>query len=220
MSAPSATSAWPMYRAMVGVGTLCGLLIVSAYQLTRPRIERLREEALQRAILEVVPGAASSRTFAVAADGSFAPAGAQARGGKRLHAAYGADGALVGVAVEGAGMGYQDTIRLIWGYAPDAQTAVGLKVLESKETPGLGDKILTDPAFLANFRALDLALERDALAHPVVAVKHGEKSAPWQVDGITGATISSKAIAKIVSESAAEWAPRIRARRAELEEGE
>jgi electron transport complex protein RnfG len=209
-----------MYRAMVGVGALCGLLIVSVYQATRPRIERLREEALQRAILEVVPGAATSRTFVEGADGSFSPAPPGARGGRRLHAAYAANGALAGVALEAAGMGYQDTIRLIWGFSPEAQTAVGLKVLESKETPGLGDKILFDPAFLENFRALDLALDGETLVHAPVAVKHGEKREAWQVDGITGATISSKAIAKIVGESAADWAPRVRARRAELEERE
>lgn len=220
MSAPGASSVWPMYRAMVGVGALCGLLIVSVYQATRPRIERLREEALQRAILEVVPGASSSRTFVAAADGTLSPAPPGARGGRRLHAAYGPDGALVGVALEAAGMGYQDTIRLIWGYSPEAQTAVGLKVLESKETPGLGDKILFDPAFLDNFRALDLKLAGETLVHPPVAVKHGEKREAWQVDGITGATISSKAVAKIVGESAADWAPRVRARRAELEKRE
>lgn len=212
-------SVWAMYRAMVGVGAVCGLLIVGVFQLTKPRIERLREEALQRAILEVVPGATDSRTFVVAADGSFAPATAGARGGRRIHAAYDAGGRLVGVAIEGAGMGYQDTIRLLWGYSPEAQTTLGLKVLESKETPGLGDRILSDAGFLANFGALDLTLDGGALAHPVVAVKHGEKKNPWEVDGITGATISSKAVAKIVGESATDWAPEVRARRADLEKG-
>ena len=42
----------------------------------------------------------------------------------------------------------------------------------------------------ANFEALDVALSADgqSLAHPVEAVKSGAKTAPWQVDGITGAT--------------------------------
>lgn len=218
MSAPGA-SVWAMYRAMVGVGALCGLLIVTIFQLTKPRIERLREEALERAILEVVPGAASSRTFVAAAGGGFAPQAAGERAVRRVHAAYGASGELVGLAIEAAGMGYQDTIRLIWGYSPDLETTVGLKVLESKETPGLGDRILSDPAFLENFRALDVTVAAAGLAHPVVAVKHGEKDEAWQVDGITGATISSKAVAKIVGESAAAWAPAIKARRADFAAG-
>lgn len=212
-------SIWAMYRAMVGVGAVCGLLIVGVFQMTKPRIERLREEALQHAILEVVPGATSSRSFVAADDGSFAPAAPGAHGGRRVHAAYAADGSLAGLAIEGAGMGYQDTIRLLWGYSPETQTTLGLKVLESKETPGLGDRILSDAAFLANFDGLDLRLEGAALAHPVVAVKHGEKKNGWEVDGITGATISSKAVARIVDKSAAEWAPETRARRADFEKG-
>ena len=90
---------------------------------------------------------------------------------------------------------------------------IGLQVLESKETPGLGDKIETDPDFLQNFERLDVSLANDqsALANPIVPVKHGEKTHPWEVDGITGATISSVAMAKILNGSAQYWAPRIRA---------
>ena len=52
-----------MYRALVGVGLLCGLLIVSVFELTRPVIERNQAQALQRAIFQVLPGARSSATF-------------------------------------------------------------------------------------------------------------------------------------------------------------
>jgi electron transport complex protein RnfG len=47
------------------------------------------------------------------------------------------------------------------------------------------------------------------LVNAVVAVKRGEKTQPWQVDGITGATISSVAVADIVRNSASFWLPRI-----------
>ena len=36
-----------------------------------------------------------------------------------------------------------------------------MQVLESKETPGLGDKILHDRDFLANFESLDVSLKSD-----------------------------------------------------------
>jgi electron transport complex protein RnfG len=76
----------------------------------------------------------------------------------------------------------------------------------------LGDKIETDPDFLANFERLAVALTDDlaAIAHPIEFVKKGQKQEPWQIDGITGATISSKAIAGILSGSTAYWIPRIR----------
>ena len=43
-----------MYRALVGVGLLCGLLIVSVYEITRPVIARNRAEALERGANAVV----------------------------------------------------------------------------------------------------------------------------------------------------------------------
>jgi electron transport complex protein RnfG len=226
MSAPEGAprtdspSVWAMYRTMVGVGLLCGLGVVSVFQATAPRIERNRAEALARAILEVVPGAESSRSFRLTAEGRFEPATGPARGERRVHAAFGADDGFVGLAIEGRGMGYQDTIAVLWGYDPGAQAVVGLHVLESRETPGLGDRIELDADFKANFERLDVTLTDDgaALVHPIVTVAHGAKQNPWEVDGITGATISSKAIGKILDESASYWLPRVRASLDELDD--
>jgi electron transport complex protein RnfG len=215
-------SAWHMYRAMVGVGLGCGLLIVSVYQLTGPTIARNRAEALRRAIFEVIPGAGSSRSFRVAANDRFEPVRAAGQPGERLvHAGYDAEQQLVGLAIEAEGMGYQDVIRLLYGYSFREDAIIGIRVLESRETPGLGDRIETDPAFLANFQRLDVALADDgaALANPIEAVKRGEKEHAWQVDGITGATISSVAISNILNKSASWWVPRIRRSLDDFREG-
>ena len=75
-----------------------------------------------------------------------------------------------------------------------------MQVLDSRETPGLGDKIITDDEFLANFEAL-------AIEPSIVAVKKGKKTHPNEVDSITGATISSEAVVKILNESSQQWAP-------------
>ncbi len=110
-------------------------------------------------------------------------------------------------------MGYQDTIRLLYGYSAENDAIIGFQVLDSKETPGLGDKILFDAEFLANFARLDVTLAQDGarLAHDIVSVRHGQKTQPWQVDAITGATVSSNAIANILNKSAARFVPAIRA---------
>jgi electron transport complex protein RnfG len=106
-------------------------------------------------------------------------------------------------------MGYQDNIRVIYAYSFAAKAIVGFKVLESKETPGLGDKVDTEAHFIANFEALDVSLAADgaALQNPIVTVKQGEKTQPWQIDGITGATITSKAIGALLNDSAQTWVP-------------
>ena len=217
VAAPSGT--WPMFRAMVGVGLACGLIIVSAYLGTKPRIEHNRAEALAAAIYDVLPGAVSSATFRWQEGAGFAPLTAESGGDARVHAGYDAEGRLVGVAIEAAGMGYQDVIHVLWGYSITEEAIVGLKVLESRETPGLGDRIEHDPALLENFRRLDVSLTDDgqALRHDVAAVKHGTKTNPWEIDSITGATISSKAIGSLLDASASVWAPRIQSGHESLE---
>jgi electron transport complex protein RnfG len=200
-----------MYRAMVGVGVVCGLLIVSAFQVTRPIIERNKAEALQKAIFHVLPDATTSTTYRLEQSGGFEVLEGQGIGAQLVYAGYDDKQELVGLAVEARGMGYQDVIGLIYGYSFAEEAIVGIQVLESKETPGLGDKIETDAAFLENFERLDVSLRDDLseIANPIVPVKHGEKTNPWEVDGITGATISSVAIANILNRSAQYWMPRI-----------
>ena len=211
-SRPAPPSAWHMYRAMVGVGVFCGLLIVSVFQVTRPIIEHNKAEALKKAIFHVLTDASTSSTYRLNDAGGFEVLEGEGIGEQLVYAGYDDEQELVGLAVQAQGMGYQDVIGLIYGYSFADDAIVGVQVLESKETPGLGDKIETDPAFLENFEGLDVSLVDDLsqMANPIVPVKHGAKTNPWEVDGITGATISSVAIAEILNRSAQYWTPRIR----------
>ncbi len=208
---PAPTPTARMYQALVGIGMLCALLIVGVYLATGPRIQYNRAVALERAILEVLPGAVSRASLVVDKSGTLRPASVGDPAADTVHAGFDRSGQLVGVALPGAGMGYQDVISVLFGYNPHRETIVGLRVLSSRETPGLGDKIETDPAFLANFDALPVPLDSsgEALRQAPYAVKHGESQAPWEIDGITGATISSQAIARILARSSALWLPLI-----------
>jgi electron transport complex protein RnfG len=80
----------------------------------------------------------------------------------------------------------------------------GFGLVSMRETPGIGDKIITDAAFLKNFEALDATLAADmkSLAHAVKVVKHGSKQNPWEIDAIAGATVTSKAVGKGINDSA------------------
>jgi electron transport complex protein RnfG len=208
---PAPTPIARMYQALVGIGMLCALLIVGVYLATGPRIQYNRAQALERAILEVLPGAVSRASLVVGDSGTLRPASSTDAAADTVHAGFDRSGQLVGVAIPGAGMGYQDVISVLFGYNPHQETIVGLRVLSSRETPGLGDKIETDPAFLANFDALPVPLDTSgrALRHELAAVKQGASREPWEIDGITGATISSQAIARILAQSSARWLPLI-----------
>jgi electron transport complex protein RnfG len=204
-----------MLRAMVGIGLFCALLIVLTFQGTLPRIEQLRAEALEKAIFKVLPGATTKETYVLSED-TLAIAEEEAEG-QLVYVGYDSTGALSGIAVEASGMGFADVLRILYGYNPEQQTIIGFHVLESKETPGLGDKIEKDESFLANFEALDVSLADDGgLKNIVTTVKHGEKEQPWEIDGITGATISSRAIGDIIGASTQEVIPILHANREEL----
>lgn len=202
---------WPMYRALVGIATLCALLIVGVYLVTRPVIDAKRAAQLENAVFRVLPGAVRKSQFYLSADGTLSRTPLSRGDRVTLYAGYDKNDALVGVALQASGMGYQDAIRLLYGYSPASQTLIGMQVLDSKETPGLGDRVEKDADFLANFSALDVSVDTATgqLHHPVVAVKHGTRTRAWQIDGITGATISSQAIAAIIRQSTSAWVPGI-----------
>lgn len=209
--APSteSTSTTKMLFAMVGIGVICAVLIVATYQGTADRVAFLKSEALEKAIIEVLPGSVSITPFELTKAGEFSPATGKTKNENTIYAGYDNDDNLIGVAIEASGQGYADIIRIIYGYNIENQTVIGLYVLESKETPGLGDKIQNDPEFLSNFQALDVALSEDltTLKNPPTVTKQGKKTNTWEIDGITGATISSRAIGSIMSESTGYWLP-------------
>jgi electron transport complex protein RnfG len=196
------TSGGRMIVTLGSIGLVCGVLIVGAYQVTLSAITRNKAILLRESILSVVPNATRSRTF-VETDGVLHPTDDNSQPGTRYYAAYNDDGRLVGVALEAQGQGFADIVRVIYGYSPDRRAVVGLKVLDSRETPGLGTKIGTEARFRANFDSLQVAPSADSagIEHPIELTKRGEKEHAWQVEAISGATISSRAVADMLRAS-------------------
>jgi electron transport complex protein RnfG len=98
----------------------------------------------------------------------------------------------LGYALPYEGNGFQGNIRLIVGVNKNTDKVLGLEVLEQVETPGLGTKVTESP-FTTQFRNLVVTPE-------IKSVKGVEPQNPNEVQAITGATISSKAIVRIVNE--------------------
>lgn len=200
-----------MVKTLSLVSALSGLLIVGAFQVTAPYIETNREARIDRAIFQVVPGGTTKRAFGFG-DGGVNPDAANSAFGDRFYAVYDDGGTLRGLALEASGQGYQDVVRILYGYDPERQVVTGMSVIASKETPGIGDKIGKDPAFLENFVALDATVdpESNTIVHAVSVVKHGSKSQPWEIDGISGATVGSRAVAAMLDRGLREDLPRLR----------
>lgn len=203
-----------MIRTLGLVSAICGLIIVGSYQITFDAVAANKRIATERAVFKVLPKAKTIAEFVAPQNGAIAKVGAgdtAAPGAVRFFAAYDESGALAGIAAEGGAKGYADMVRIMFGYQPECQCVVGIGVVAMRETPGIGDKIITDKDFLANFTALDVKLKADlsALANEVKAVKHGTKAADWQVDAIAGATITSRAVGKAINDTAQALLPRL-----------
>ncbi len=182
-------------------GIIAGAALASVYEITRPIIEANNQRALRRAVLTVVPGSEKVQALAYRDGQLVAIERAADTTDPVVYGAFSDSGRFVGYAVDAEGPGFQDTIHLLFGYDPDTRTITGMQVLESRETPGLGDRIYKDPKFVAQFEAL-------AVKPDVVLVKGGAKAGN-EVDAITGATISSKAVVNIIKAGNAQWLDRL-----------
>jgi electron transport complex protein RnfG len=187
------------------VGILAGLLIVMVYQATLPSILEYRAQQVELAVKEVLdePARVSKRYFykdeLIAELPADAPTGIAAMKIEKIFLGYREDGSLKGVAITHAEPGFQDLVNVIFGYSPDQRQVLGMKVLGHKETPGLGDKIIKDLAFVEQFFPV---------ATPIVGVKMGRNDgSPQNVDMITGATISSKVVIRIINHAIERWDP-------------
>jgi electron transport complex protein RnfG len=100
------------------------------------------------------------------------------------------DNKVSGWVVKAGGQGYADKLELLIGVDADVQKITGLFVLEQKETPGLGNKII-EPRWRGQFAG-------KATGSPLQVVK-GHAEGPATIDAITGATISSRSVTAIVN---------------------
>jgi electron transport complex protein RnfG len=178
-------------------GLFSGLVLVGVYELTLPLILANQARALQEAVFKVLPGIERMEEMTVT-DRGLAPTQEGQDADDVVYAGYDASDQLLGYAIPGEGAGFQDTIRLIYGYKPTERVIIGMEVLESRETPGLGDKIIKDAAFRESFGSL-------AVDPEIVPVAPGAKSSSNEIDTITGATISSKAVVKIINAANNQW---------------
>lgn len=187
------TPSWRLVATLAMAGVFAGLLIVIVHLWTQPRILEHQARALRAAVQEVLGEPERTQTLYVIDDALTPdlPAGMDSLSVERVFVGYDQSDQLVGLAIKGGEPGFQDIINLIFGYDPTQRRLLGMKVLDNKETPGLGDKIVKDSLFVGEFVGV---------AVPLIGVGMGRaKGAAGEIDMITGATISSRAVIAIIN---------------------
>ena len=108
-----------------------------------------------------------------------------------------------GYVVETNVYGYAGEITMLVGVNNNGKVT-GMVVTDLSETYGLGANALTDHAFLAQFLnqngEMAITTGEDAFSS---ATQTGDSENSTYVDGITGATVTSKAIAKSINSAVA-----------------
>ncbi len=170
------------------VAVLSATLISLTLWLTRQPIAAARERAAERHLLEALPRLADRSDIAL----EPRPIPDQFLTGLGLSETAFAYQAIAGGRVLGivvptrSTRGYGGPIRLRVGFTPDG-TIAGVRVVEHRETPGIGDRILNEKSdWLLTFAGrsrTDPAPSRWRLQEEGGAF-----------DGISGATVSSRAV--------------------------
>lgn len=198
---------------LVAIALVSGLSIATVHEFTRPLVLAQRGGLLGGAALEVLPGAVTYRIYARDADGGLVLLpGAD---GAELFLGLDAQGEPVGVAIVASGMGYQDTIQLIYGLEPRDGRLLGMRVVASRETPGLGSLIVDDEGFVQGFTQVVLQFDAEGEPQPL-RVSGRARYEEGEIDAISGATVSVRAVARIISRSVEEWLPLLGAQYAAL----
>ncbi len=94
------------------------------------------------------------------------------------------------VAFETFGKGYDDKIGVITAINIDTEKIVGIGVTTNRETPGVGARVKTDPAFNKQFKGLPIQ-------DPFKIRSDG-----GQIDAISGASFSSRGVCEALNATA------------------
>ena len=191
------SSSFKMIMTLAIAGLFSGFFLATTFIYTDPVIQNNKKEEMFAAVFEVLPGCEVIESMDFI-NNSFVHVTDQSSPVNPIFIGKNKEGDIVGFAFPASEPGFQDLITALIGYNPTTDRIIGLKILDSKETPGLGDKIFKDEAFKSNFLDLDVS-------GSIEFAKKGEKTTNNQVEGITGATISSKAVTNLLINSIGKW---------------
>ncbi|MFA6075155.1 MAG: FMN-binding protein [Negativicutes bacterium] len=158
---------------------ISGLIIAVAYAITNPAAEIQREKMKDMAMRGLVP-AADKFVDVQGKTGWFAAV---------------KDGQTVAYEIPSESKGYGGAIKMIVAVGIDGKV-IGYTILSANETPGLGDNA-NKSSFKDRFVGKALANLEDKDGNPLVE----KVPSTDHVQALTGATITSKAVVRAVSEA-------------------
>ena len=171
---------------VIVMGTVSGTMLVGLSKITEPQIKKNEELKLQSSMLDALEVPYGSKEAVLEL---FKQSVEVLQ--KDKYAFYrGTDGA---VAFKFEGPGLWGPIRGIASINSDLKTIRTIKILHQEETPGLGARI-AEKEYLGQFKNKEVIPR-------LIFTAQGKAKANNEVDAITGATGTSKALEKLLNES-------------------
>lgn len=171
------------------LGTILSSALISVNMYTTPLIEKNNAIKLQKTVLSAFGYEYTAENL----DETFTKNVTVIGEGANVH--YKAANGLI--AFPYSGKGFQGEITGIIAMMSDMETISGLAILSQEETPGLGSRI-GDAPFLGQFPGKKFSPR-------LKFASAGTGKDETQIDGISGATLSSKAIIRILNENYANF---------------
>ncbi len=166
----------------------CGLLLLGARFALSPRIERNRELARGRLLLDAIGLHLSESEMQRVLKRDLREEKTPDGRVRRWVFAPGGETRALLYPMEGKGL--WGPMRGVAAVTPDGTRIIGVRIFFQEETPGLGAEI-EKPVFLKRLEGRTITREGEAEVRLRV-VTAGTAQNEWEIDGITGATVTTK----------------------------
>jgi electron transport complex protein RnfG len=181
---------WKSGVTLAIIAAVCTSLVALTWHLTADRIEANRKAWLERSLQPALAGlffdSAVTESMIIIPPPHELPGSEAAI----IYRVYAAEDPVAALFVVSARDGYAGPIRILLGVAMDG-TVTGVRILEHRETPGLGDKIETTKSdWVLQFNGLSL---RDPASD-----KWAIRGDGGDFDQLTGASVTPRAIIKAI----------------------
>lgn len=166
-----------MIATLTLIGIVVGGLLSEVNDWANPLITANQKAETEKAIFLVQP---EGKTYEAVATSEV-----------EIYKVFDSEKNLAGYSMVSSGNGFQGKVKIMTGLSKDLMEINMIEILEQVETPGLGTKITENP-FTDQFIGLQTSPQLNW-------VKGKLPEQPNEVQTITGATISSKAVVAIIN---------------------
>lgn len=184
---------WKSGVTLAVIAAICTAIVALTWQLTADRIAANEKEWLERSLQPALAGLFFDGSVTESMITIPAPHDLPGSEAAIIYRVYASEEPVAALFVVSARDGYAGPIRLLIGIKMDG-TITGVRVLEHKETPGLGDKIET--------RKSDWVLQFDghSLRDPEAA-GWAIRGDGGQFDQLTGASVTPRSVINAIKQT-------------------